>query len=87
MNGNKGALVEIDCETRSRNKDVEELLQVLGSNNVRTHEDDGVIGVLEHRARNVIQERVPQEGVLANQSLKNIGDKEEHVRGEGVSLP
>jgi hypothetical protein len=67
-------LVKVDREPRGSSKIIKQLLEAPGSPAVRPHDDEGVVGVLQDRARLLVDERVPQQRVPADQPLKDIGN-------------
>jgi hypothetical protein len=50
-------------------------------------DDEGIVGVLENRTWSIRSKRVPESWVCSQQFLKDVGDKQEHVWGQGVFLP
>jgi hypothetical protein len=82
-------LVEVDGEAGCRSEVVEELLKVGDHDAVRPTKNKGVVGVLEHRAREVWGEGVTHIAIspgAADETLENVSDDDEKVWGEGVAL-
>jgi hypothetical protein len=82
--------VEVDSPPGSRSEVIEDLLEA--SRRLRTcvAEDEGVVGILKNRARDLRGEGVQEETispVLMDEALENVHNNDEKVRGEGIPLP
>jgi hypothetical protein len=64
-----------------------EELQAVSSSHVRLQDDKGVIGVLQDRAGSSVNESVQKDLIVADQLLEHVGDQEEEIGRERVSLP
>jgi hypothetical protein len=60
--------------------------QTTGSAGIGPH-DEGIVHVLQDRARHPIGERVKEPSVELDEPLQHVGGDEEEVRRQRVSLP
>jgi len=86
MQGHRSALVIIDQEPGCSRELIQKALQVLHVLDFPTQQKKGVVGILEDGARRRMVKRVADGGVLLDESLQNIGHKQEQVRRHRVPL-
>lgn len=81
--------MEVDGQAGSKGERVKDGFESRRRLGVRTAEDKGVVGVLEHRAGERGVNRVskpPIRGSRANKTLEDIGDKNKKARRKRVPL-
>jgi hypothetical protein len=87
--GDEAGFVEVDGEAGCRSEVVEDLLEVGDRSAVRPTKNKSVVGVLEHRAREIWGEGVTHIAIspgTADEPLEDVSDNDENVWGEGVAL-
>lgn len=80
----------VDGEARGRFKYSKDVLDLMHSIRAASKEDNGVVGVLNDRARSAINEGVAEgrgEGGVVEQVAKNISNNDEEVRRQRIALP
>jgi hypothetical protein len=89
MDGHERGFGEVDSEARRPREGLQEAAGTPELGVIRAEKQKRVVGVLNHRTRQVIYKRVPQPhigGVANNELLQDIGDDVEQIRRQGVSL-
>jgi hypothetical protein len=90
MHGDEARFVEVNRKTRRGGKIIEDPLQVTDRRGVGLTEDESVVSVLEHGARQISGERVAHKTVhpsFVDHALEHISHNDKEVRGKRVALP
>jgi hypothetical protein len=87
MHGNHRALHEVDHQAGGLGELVEDELDLVGGGDAGLENDQGVVCILQDRARSLVGERVPQEGILLNHPLEKVTHQQVQVRRQGIPLP
>jgi hypothetical protein len=87
MHGDNGALRVVDAQAGGALELMEKMPKPPSSSNLRSENNQRVVGILEHGARSPVHHRVLKHVVAADQVLEHIRRDEEEVGGEGVPLP
>jgi hypothetical protein len=78
--------VEIDHQASSARKHVQQGFQPRRRLHISLHDDQSVVGILQHLARIAGDQRVLKQLVLPNETLQHIRHEQEEVGRERVSL-
>jgi hypothetical protein len=86
MHRHHGALGEVDDQTGSQSKLIQDVFSPSRSSHAGSEDYQGVVRVLEDGTRCIISKRVAHDVVLKEQPLHQITHQQVQVRGKGVSL-
>jgi hypothetical protein len=86
VHGHHGALVEVYHEARGEGELVQDRPQARRRAHTRLKDDQGVVGVLQDRARGTVDQRVAEDVVLLDHPLQQITHQQVQVRREGITL-
>jgi hypothetical protein len=83
----ESVLLEVDEEARCSSKLLEQQPKTTSRGGVRVENDECVARVLENVARGSVDDGALERVVALHKLLLNIGDQEEQVRRQRISLP
>jgi hypothetical protein len=87
VHGHERALVKVDAESGGVSKALEQPAHTASRRHIRAEDQKRVVGVLKDGARSTVHNGMLEDVISLNQPLKHIGDDEEEVRRERVTLP